>query len=106
MWDNVLLGHDERARVLPEAYRKAVISRNGDVLPTFTVDGRVAGLWWVVPERTRTRIVLEAFARVPKIARRALDEEADRLRALYEPLEPRLFARYQQSGARNALPGA
>ena len=79
MWDSVLLGHQDRSRVLPDAHRKAVISRNGDVLPTFLVDGRVAGMWWVEPDGGRTRIVLEPFAAIPKTARRALDVEAEGL---------------------------
>lgn len=43
MWDQVLLAYANRSRVLPEAHRKLVIRRNGDVLPTLLVDGRVAG---------------------------------------------------------------
>jgi len=105
MWDVALLGHRDRTRVLPEVYRKAVISRNGDVLPTFLVDGRVAGLWWVEPDGPRTRIVLEPFARISKSIRVALDEEAEHLRDLYGPLEPRLFARYRTSSARHDVPG-
>lgn len=105
MWDSVLLAHDDRTRVLPQAYRPAVVSRNGDVLPTFLVDGRVAGLWWVEPDGAGTRIELEPFEPIPKAARRALDDEAERLRAFYEPIEPRVFARYRRSAARGALPG-
>jgi len=104
MWDGALLGHEDRSRILPAAYRKAVISRNGDVLPTFLVDGHVAGLWWVEPDGAGTRIALEPFERIPKAARVALDEEAEQLRRFYEPIEPRLFARYRQSAARNPLP--
>jgi hypothetical protein len=104
MWDSVLLGHADRTRVLPEAYRAAVIARNGDVLPTFLVDGVVAGLWWVEPDGARTRIELEPFRPIPKAALRALDAEADRLTAFLEPLEPRVFARYRRSRARAALP--
>jgi hypothetical protein len=105
MWDSVLLGHADRSRVLPDEYRSAVISRNGDVLPTFLIDGRVAGLWWVEPDGAGTRIALERFERIPKGAQRALDEEGDRLRAFFEPIEPRVFARYRASAARGALPG-
>ena len=104
MWDSVLLAHDDRTRVLPAAYRPAVVSRNGDVLPTFLVDGHVAGLWWVEPDGASTRIVLEPFEPIRKPARRALEEEAERLRAFYEPIEPRVFARYRGSAARGALP--
>lgn len=44
-WDNLLLAYDRRDRVLPEAYRRIVIRKNGDVLPTFLVDGMVTGTW-------------------------------------------------------------
>ncbi|MEV4806241.1 winged helix DNA-binding domain-containing protein [Nonomuraea sp. NPDC049421] len=45
MWDNTLLAHTARDRLLPPAYRKLVIRANGDVLPTLLVDGYVAGVW-------------------------------------------------------------
>ena len=106
MWDGALLGHDDRSRILPDAFRKAVISRNGDVLPTLLVDGLVAGLWWVEPDGARTRVAMEPFGRLSKAVRTALDDEADRLRAFYEPIEPRVFARYRASGARHPLPRA
>jgi len=105
MWDGALLGHEDRSRILPHAFRKAVISRNGDVLPTFLVDGRVAGLWWVEPDGEGTRIALEPFVPLSKAIRTILDDESERLRAFYEPIEPRLFARYRQSRARHPLPG-
>ena len=105
MWDSALLGHEDRSRILPDAFRKAVISRNGDVLPTFLVNGRVAGLWWVEPDGQGTRIALEPFVPLSKAVRTALDDESERLRAFYEPIEPHLFARYRQSAARHPLPG-
>src|SRR6185437_4309742 len=44
-WDNVLLAYERRERILPDSYRRVVIRKNGDVLPTFLVDGVVAGTW-------------------------------------------------------------
>ena len=44
-WDNTLLAHADRRRVLPEELRKTVIGKNGDVTQTFLVDGVVAGSW-------------------------------------------------------------
>jgi len=44
-WDNLLLAYAGRERVLPEPYRKIIIRKNGDVLPTFLLDGLVAGTW-------------------------------------------------------------
>jgi len=39
MWDSVLLAYADRGRVLPAEFRRLVIRRNGDVLPTLLVDG-------------------------------------------------------------------
>jgi Winged helix DNA-binding domain len=74
-WDSVLLAHDDRSRILDPALRKAVIKRNGDVLPTFLVDGFVAGLW----KYERDGVQLEPFRRLSRSTRRELDEEAERL---------------------------
>jgi hypothetical protein len=74
-WDELLLAHKDRTRVLPDEYRKAAIQRNGDVQQTFLVDGLVAGLW----AQDGGRIRLEPFAPLPRTARRELEEEAARL---------------------------
>jgi Winged helix DNA-binding domain len=74
-WDELLLAHSDRARVLPDDYRRAVILRNGDVLQTFLTDGLVAGLW----RRDGDRILLEPFGPLPRGLRRALEDEARRL---------------------------
>jgi hypothetical protein len=73
-FDNVLL---DRARVLPEEYRKLIVRKNADVQPTFTVDGFVAGIW----RAERNRVVTEAFAPLPRAAKRELADEAARLQA-------------------------
>jgi hypothetical protein len=74
-WDELLLAHKDRTRVLPDEYRKAAIQRNGDVQQTFLVDGLVAGLW----AQDGDRIRLEPFAPLPRTARRELEDEAARL---------------------------
>jgi hypothetical protein len=76
-WDNVLLAHDLRTRVLPEEYRKVVIAKNGDVAETFLVDGFVAGTWTLADGRVQLR----PFAPLPGAARRELEDEASRLEA-------------------------
>ena len=73
-FDNVLL---DRARVLPDEYRKLIVRKNADVQPTFTVDGYVAGIWRV----ERGRVVTESFAPLPRTARREVEDEAGRLQA-------------------------
>ena len=98
MWDSVLLAHADRTRVISDADRAVVIASNGDTLPSFLVDGRVAGLWWADADADgRTRIAIEPF-RPPldPADRLALEEEAERLAAFLEPLEPGVYRRYQR----------
>jgi Winged helix DNA-binding domain len=76
-WDNVLVALADRRRVLPEQYRKTVIRMNGDVAPTFLVDGFVAGIWRI----ENGGVVLEPFATLARSVQRELEDEAGRLEA-------------------------
>jgi hypothetical protein len=77
-WDNLLLSHDDRTRVLSEEYRKLMISKNGDVAQAFLVDGVVAGEW---AADKRGKIALTPYAPLPRAARREVEDEAARLEA-------------------------
>ncbi len=74
-WDELLLAHKDRRRVLPDEYRKLVIHKNGDVQQTFLVDGFVAGLW----REEQGRVLVQAFTPLPRAVRRELESEARRL---------------------------
>jgi hypothetical protein len=76
-WDNVLLGFADRTRVLADEHRKTVIRINGDVAPTFLVDGFVSGTWRV----EKGRVVAEPFAALSRMAQRELVDESRRLEA-------------------------
>ena len=76
-WEELLLAHKDRSRVLPDEYRPQVIAVNGDVRQTFLADGFVAGYWL----QEGQRVVLEPFAPLPRRARRELEDEAARLGA-------------------------
>jgi Winged helix DNA-binding domain len=76
-WDNVLLAHADRTRVLPEPYRKRVIKMNGDVAQTFLVDGFVAGTWSVEDGH----VAVEPFAKLTGAVRQEVDDERERLEA-------------------------
>ena len=75
-FDNLVLSHDDRRRVLPEEYRSAVIE-GGEVRHSFLVDGFVAGLW----SMKDGRVHLKPFAPLPRASRRELEDEARRLEA-------------------------
>jgi hypothetical protein len=76
-WDNLLLGHADRRRVISDEARKGTVAKNGDVAATFLVDGFVAGTWQV----EKGRVVIEPFAPLPRAARREVADEAARLQA-------------------------
>jgi hypothetical protein len=83
-FDSAILAHRDRTRILPDAFRETVIRKiNGTMLPTFTVDGLIAG-WWR-PDRVRGRFIVvhEPFEPLPLRARRQVDAEAERLAAFY-----------------------
>ena len=100
MWDSILLAYRDRTRVISDADRQRVVSRNGDVLPTFLVDGVVSGFWWAERDGSGTRIMLEPFRRLTAGERRAVDAEGERLAAFLGPREPAVYARYRESRAR------
>src|SRR5439155_13137957 len=76
-WEELLLAHKDRTRVLPDEYRSLVIAVNGDVRQAILVDGFVAGYW----REENDRVVLEPFAPLPRTVRRELEVEAARLEA-------------------------
>jgi len=83
-WDNLLLAHERRERVLPETHRKRVIRKNGDVLPTFLVDGVVAGAW-DSPLKGRAVMTLTSFEPLAARDRKAVEREAEPLLAWLRP---------------------
>jgi hypothetical protein len=84
-YDNLLIGHADRSRVLPEEYRKQVLLSAGRVRATFLVDGFVAGAWRAESARKSATLVLEPFAPLEPAARAALDAEGERLLRFLEP---------------------
>lgn len=84
-WDSALIAYAERDRILPSEHRAAVAKKNGDFLPTFLVDGFVAGLWTVTAKKGRAVLELQPFGKVPARDRAALEETAEALVRYVEP---------------------
>jgi hypothetical protein len=75
-WDATLLVHARRTQILPDRYRARIFdTRTPHSLTAFLVDGQVAGTW----RGDRGRVRVEPFERLPATARRAVDQEAERL---------------------------
>lgn len=86
-WDSTLLAYvpPERVRILPEKLRKTVIRKNGDVLPTFLVDGMVAGTWDVAIRHGQAVLTAKPFGRLSRADQRAIADEGERLVRFMEP---------------------
>jgi len=78
-FDNLILSHADRARIIADDYRKAIASKNGMVPATVLVDGFVRGTWKAQRTRKKATITIQPFEPLPKRDRDALAEEAERL---------------------------
>ena len=79
-YDNLLLAHDDRSRVIADEHRQRVSTANLRILSTFLVDGFVAGAWSV----EKKAIKIEPFVKLSKKARDEVQNEADALRRFME----------------------
>jgi Winged helix DNA-binding domain len=78
-FDNLILSHADRSRVIAAEHRKAIASKNGMVPATFLVDGFVRGTWKVVRARREATLWISPFEHLPKQDREALAEEGEQL---------------------------
>ncbi|WP_256862839.1 winged helix DNA-binding domain-containing protein [Microbispora sp. GKU 823] len=88
-FDNLLLSHADRTRVMAEEHRLRVFTVNGIIRATILVDGFVAGLWRIERERIERRrteragetavLEIEPFAPLGAATRDALAAEGERL---------------------------
>src|SRR5690606_11503990 len=78
MWDSVLMAHEVPGRVLDDELRPLVVKRNGDLLPTVLLDGRVAGVW----RPAEGGVEASAFRKLTRDEWDGLAAEAERLAPL------------------------
>lgn len=74
-FDNVLLSHADRARIISEPHRKRVFTINGIIRATVLVDGRVRGMWKIEREGRTAALVIDPFEPLAASDRAALEEE-------------------------------
>lgn len=80
-WDSPLLAYSppERVRILTEGYRRSVIAKNGDVVPTVLVDGMVAARWGARMAGRTATLEISAFQRLAAGDRAAVTDEGEQL---------------------------
>ncbi|MBK7864397.1 MAG: AlkZ family DNA glycosylase [Archangiaceae bacterium] len=85
-FDNLVLGHDDRRRIVADEHKKALVTKNLQVAATFLVDGFVAGTWKIDRSKKKTaKLALAPFGSVPARAKKALLAEAEALLQFTEP---------------------
>jgi hypothetical protein len=82
-FDNVLVAHADRVRIVEEQYDRGVIATAGR--PTVVVDGFVRGYWKVVHDEGASTLVVEPFGTWSKRNVAAVTAEGRRLLAFAAP---------------------
>jgi hypothetical protein len=87
-YDNALLSHADRTRIISDDHRKRLITRNGRSVGTVLVDGFVGGTWRISRERGGAALNVQLFKRLPRTDAAALQAEGERLLAFAAPEGP------------------
>lgn len=78
-FDNLVLSHDDRTRVIADEHRPRVTLKNLQVRATFLVDGFVAGTWKIERKKKAAVLVIEPFGKIAKKTLADLESEGDAL---------------------------
>ena len=84
-FDNLLLSHKDRRRVVADEYRKQVYLPGLRVAATILVDGFVRGAWTTEQKKGIATLTITPFAPLTAADRKALSEEGERLIRFVEP---------------------
>ena len=80
-FDNVLLAHEDRARIMTADHKRRLYTSNGIVRAAVLVDGFTAGRWRLEDGKAGAVLQVELFDKAAKPVAKALAEEGERLLA-------------------------
>ena len=80
-FDNLLLSHADRTRIVAVEWQKRVMTVNGLVRGAILVDGFVRGIWRIVRAKNAATLAIEPFAKLAQRDRDVLADEGGRLLA-------------------------
>jgi hypothetical protein len=79
-YDNVLLGHADRSRMIPDGFPWDAMLAHGRFVNNLLVDGELRATWWIEREgKRRATLGIRPFGKLPQ--RRAVEAEARRMLA-------------------------
>ena len=81
-YDNILLSHADRTRVMSDDNRKRLMTRNAVLPGSFLLDGYLQGTWKIERTRNAARLLLRPYSPVPGDQQAALFDEGAQLLAL------------------------
>lgn len=94
-FDNLLLSHADRTRILADEHRTRVMTVNGIIRGTILVDGFVGGTWRFERAKGTAAVVVTPFAPLRAADRDALCGEGLRLLAASDPAAQRPDVRFE-----------
>ncbi|MCC6621389.1 MAG: AlkZ family DNA glycosylase [Deltaproteobacteria bacterium] len=90
-FDNLILSHDDRTRIVPEAARPRLATKNLLIPATVLVDGLVDGTWTWKATKKAAELTVVPFSRWTKATAREVEAEGHALLAMVAPgLAPRV----------------
>ena len=78
-YDNVLLSHADRTRIMANEHRWGVFTSNRRILGTVLIDGFVHGTWRITREHSAATLIVTLFKRLSRKDTAALASEGARL---------------------------
>ena len=93
-WDNLLIGHKQRSRIIADEDRRRIATPNGIVPGTILVDGFVNGAWKIVREKTHATLMITLFRPVAAGVRDELEAEGNRLLTFLTPSTESRFVEF------------
>jgi hypothetical protein len=84
-FDNILMAHQDRSRIVPNAYRPKVYLPGLRVAATVLIDRFVAGVWTTERVKREATLRIEAFETLSPRLREQVTEEGERLLRFVEP---------------------
>ena len=94
-YDNLVLCHADRRRVIADEDRKKVFLSSARVRATFLLDGFVAGVWKIEKTKKAAALIVEPFAPLSTEDHDALAEEGECLLRFATDGQPELDVRFE-----------
>jgi hypothetical protein len=95
-FDNLVLSHAERSRVIADEHRGHVVTKNLRVRASVFYDGFACGIWDIERKKNSVTLRVTPFRRLPAAAVSALTEEAEATLGFLEPDAPGTGVRFEE----------